>query len=132
MANRNKQNKTLSKRQRRCIPILLQARNVSEGCERARIGRGAYYEWLQQPAFKAEYERQTDELVQESITNLKLMFTRAGQVLNDLMDSRNPAIRFKAASRIQDSCEKIFMDRIEQRLSFIEEKIKLAGENNEH
>jgi hypothetical protein len=47
----------LSDRQLKAIPKILAGRTYQEGCKAAEVSRATFYGWLQDEAFKAEFER---------------------------------------------------------------------------
>lgn len=61
-ADKNSQNLTTDRRFR-IIPVLLGAKNISEGVKAAKISRDTFYSYLRDPVFKAEFVKQRKELV---------------------------------------------------------------------
>lgn len=55
-------NEEPSGRQLRVIPYLLGAPPIEERRKRARVSKGAVYEWLKHDAFKDELRRRQEEL----------------------------------------------------------------------
>ena len=60
----------LTDRQLKAIPLLIAGRTITEGCEKAGIERTVYYDWLEQPEFKAELDRQRDEAAKMAFDTL--------------------------------------------------------------
>ena len=50
----------------KAIPIIVTSPTYTEGCEKTKLDRTTFYEWLKIPEFKAELERQRDEVVVEA------------------------------------------------------------------
>ncbi len=70
IANENKQNTeelTLSARQTKAIPILVACSTYTEGCKKAKVNRTTLYEWLSNPAFRAELEKQQKAVSQQAL-----------------------------------------------------------------
>jgi hypothetical protein len=49
---------SLTVRQAKAIPIILQARSIEAGCVQAGLSKARFYEWLKKPKFAQEYKRQ--------------------------------------------------------------------------
>lgn len=124
MKDKTRHNSTLSAKQLRALPILLSSRSVVEGCRKASISRDVFYLWMKTEAFRQVYEKESVQLVQSSIDSLKLAGNKAVTVLNLLLDSKNPTIRFRAACRIIDSLEKFIEFDIGQRLAELEARVE--------
>ena len=60
----------LTARQLKFLPVLLASPTYTQACKAGRVSRDTLYEWLRQPQFKAELERQRDELVTQSFALL--------------------------------------------------------------
>ncbi len=92
--------KGLSSRQLKALPYLIGADSEGEACEQANIARQTYYEWLKEPAFKAELGRLRDAVVEDAVETLKAHTTKAVDTLVQLLDVPNPSIRRNVANDI--------------------------------
>lgn len=92
--------KTLSKKQRKAIPVVLAASSVSAGCERAGIDRSTWYQWLAEPAFKAELEHQRDALAAEAFSCLSHGLQDAVETLTGLLGDSDKRLRRLAAKDV--------------------------------
>ena len=111
----------LTPRQRRVIPILVQARSIEEGAKLAGLSRTTVYKWSRLPDFKEELGRQRDELMNEGMDNLKSQFEKAVAVLAGLLDSENETTRRHAANDIIAHALKAKeIQELEERLSSME------------
>ena len=121
----NKQPKaTLSRIQARALPILLSASSIAAGCRKAGISRDRYYDWMREPEFRTAYEEASNDLVKDSLSNLKLLATDAVSVLQRLLRARSESIRYRTATSIIDSLLKLRdQEEIEQRLSELERTV---------
>lgn len=127
MDDKNQQN--LTPKQIKTIPLILQARTISEGCERAKISRDTFYLWLRDPAFKAEFERQQRAIIDEAFHNLKALTGEAVEALKGLLKAKSEGVRQRTAIAIIENVAKsIEIGTIESRLDAIERRI--YGEND--
>ena len=88
-ANKNQQNneeKKLSDRQLKAVRILAITPTYTEGCQKAKLNRTTFYEWLKQPEFKAELEKQRDEVTAEAFGVLTQSLTKAVEARMSLLD----------------------------------------------
>ena len=56
----------LTDRQLKAIPFIVTSPTYTEGIRRARVNRTTFYKWMKKPVFKAELDRQRDEVAQEA------------------------------------------------------------------
>lgn len=70
-------NEEPSGRQLRVIPYLLGAPPIEERRKRARVSKGAVYEWLKDDAFKDELRRRQEELTDGQYRNLQLGYAES-------------------------------------------------------
>jgi len=114
--------KGLTKRQQRAIPILLTSPTYTDAARKARVGRNTLYSWLKDPAFKAELERQRHEITEEAYGLLSQNLTKAVEVLTTLLDDSEKRLKRLAAKDILEFFIKhIEMKAFEERLEAIEE-----------
>jgi hypothetical protein len=54
----------LGRRQLKAIPFLVSSPTYTQGCEKTKINKATLYKWLKNPEFKAELDRQRNEIVE--------------------------------------------------------------------
>ena len=96
----NRTNDTLTDKQVRVIPFLLEAPTIEDGCKRARVAKATFYGWLKQEAFKKELDRQKNLLYDRAIESLTAGTDKAVEKLMKLVNSRNENIALRAAQSI--------------------------------
>ena len=101
--NKNQQNdeKTeLTPRQKKFIPMLVASPTLAEACRKGKLNRTTLYEWLKQPEFKAEVERQRGQITQEAFAALSGSLDKAVGVLVGLLDDNDRRLARFAAKDI--------------------------------
>lgn len=122
-ANKDLQN--LTEKQKKAIPLILEAPSISEGCRKAGISRVCFYEWLKDPVFKAAFARQRQELVDLALHELKTSASEAVGVLRGLLKAEGESIRLRTAQAILENVLKsIELENIEKRVEELERKLK--------
>lgn len=126
----NQQNSTdLTDKQRKAIPVILLAKNLTEGTEQAKIDRSTFYLWLQCPAFKEEFERQRKEVIDFALSELKISTGEAVRVLKELLEANSETVRLRAATTILENVAKFMeLEEIERRILTLE----LSVNNGKH
>lgn len=120
----NKKCPGLSDNQLKAIPLILSARSITEGVERAGISRSTFYDWMQDQTFKAEFERQRRIIVDEGLHNLKLSISEAVDTLLKLLKAESEGVRLRAATSILEHISKFMeTEELEQRISEIERRL---------
>ena len=84
---------TLTDRQAKFLPVLLANVNYTEACKAGRVSRDTLYEWLKDPAFKTELDRQRDELVAQGFALLSQSVCKAVETLAGLLDGSDGRLR---------------------------------------
>ena len=126
------QTNIISERQRRALPSLLSAKTITEGYELAGISKTQYYAWKKQPAFKAEYERQSNEIVKDSFSNLKRLAAQAVETMGNLLKSKSAHVRFRAANAIIEHLIKVReQEDISDRIAELERIVEEGGNADE-
>ena len=92
----------LSRRQLRAIPFIVSTSTYTEGCEKAKINKTTLYKWLKQPEFKAELDRQRDEITAEAFEVLTQSLTKAVEALTGLLDNQDDRLKRLTAKDIID------------------------------
>lgn len=120
----------LTDRQLKAIPIIVTSPTYSEACKKAKLNRTTFYEWLKIPEFKAELDRQRDEVAAEAFGILSQGLTKAVETLVGLLDNKDDRLKRLAAKDVID-----FMIRhkeiedLDERLTAIEQRL---SEQNRH
>ncbi|MHC4656063.1 MAG: phBC6A51 family helix-turn-helix protein [Planctomycetota bacterium] len=120
MAKKNK----LAEKQLRAIPFIVSSPTYTEGCEKAKLNRATFYEWLKIPEFKAELNRQRDEVAAEAFGILSQGLTKAAETLVGLLDNKDDRLKRLTAKDVID-----FMIRhkeiedLDKRLAAIEQRL---------
>ncbi len=101
-----KQQKTektkLTARQLKAIPKIVTSPTYTEGCKKAKVNRTTFYEWLKKPVFKAELDRQRDEIAAEAFGVLSQGLTQAVEALVGLLDNKDDRLKRLAAKDVID------------------------------
>ena len=94
--------KKLSNKQLRTIPQLVSSKSVSEAAELAGVGRQTIHRWMNDPAFKEEYERQRDEVARYARSGMRTLMYKALTIQAERLDSDDPKERAQASKAIMD------------------------------
>ena len=92
----------LSRRQLRAIPFIVSSSTYTEGCQKAKLNRTTFYDWLSQPEFKAELDRQRDEITAEAFSILTQSLTKAVEALTGLLDNQDDRLKRLTAKDVID------------------------------
>ena len=94
--------KKLTERQLKAIPHIVSSPTYTEGCKKAKINRTTLYEWLKEPEFKAELDRQREEVAAEAFGVLSQGLTKAVEALVGLLDNKDDRLKRLVAKNIID------------------------------
>lgn len=113
---------SLTVRQAKAIPIILQARSIEAGCAQAGLSKARFYKWLKESEeFAKAYKQQRDVLIDEAMESLKASIAKAVDTLTGLLDSNNESLRRAVANDILTHIMKMReLQDIESRLESIE------------
>ena len=92
----------LTPKQRRAIASILTTRNYEEAMTAARVSRQTFYNWLKQPHFKAELDRQLNDFTAAALDRLKSAAGDAVDTLRTLLNSESENVKLRAAQSIVD------------------------------
>ena len=92
----------LTDRQLKAIPSIVGSPTFTEGCKKAKINKTTLYKWLKNPLFKAELDRQRDEVASEAFGVLTQGLTKAVEKLVGLLDTRDDRLKRLAAKDVID------------------------------
>ena len=114
----------LTARQLKTIPFIVTSPTYTEGIEKARVGRRTFYQWLKQPEFKAELDRQREEVAVEAFKVLSQSLTKAVETLADLLVNKDDRLKRLAAKDVIDFIvrHKEYED-LDKRLTAIEKQL---------
>jgi hypothetical protein len=87
----------LTDRKLKAIPHIVGSPTYTEGCKKAKINKTTLYKWLKQPEFKAELDRQRNEITAEAFGVLSQGLTKAIETLVGLLDVKDDRLK-KAGS----------------------------------
>ncbi len=119
---------TLTDKQLRVIPFLLDAPSTEEGCKKARVGKATVYGWLKEEAFREELRNQREEVVKGALETLKANVGKATETLVKHLDSEKENISIRAAENIIEFTQKaIEFEQLVKRVDGLEGRIKDIG-----
>ena len=98
----NSREPRLTDRQLKAIPIIVTSPTYTQACEKAQLNRTTFYEWLKDPQFKAELDRQRDEIASEAFGVLSQSLTKAVETLVSLLDNADDRLKRLTAKDIID------------------------------
>lgn len=108
--------------QQKAIPYLLSCKSYAQAAKEIGISENQIYDWLRDPAFKSELEKQRNQVTEDAINILKINTTKAAGALSELLDSSNEIVKRGAANDILNHVVKFKeMQEIENRITHLEE-----------
>ncbi len=126
----NEIKETLTDRQLRVIPFLLDAPSIEVGCKRAKVAKATLYGGLKEKAFKEELRNQREEVVKGALETLKANVGKATETLVRLLDSEKEAIQARAAEDIIEFTQKALeYEELEKRIGALEDRLGREGGN---
>ncbi len=121
---------TLTDRQLRVIPFLLEAPSIEEGCKKAKVAKATLYGWLKEKAFKEELRNQREEVVKGALETLKANVGKATETLVKHLDSEKENISIRAAENIIEFTQKsLEHGELERRIEALEAGLSQQGGN---
>lgn len=123
------ENNPLTSRQQRALPYFAASSSIEAACKAASVSKDTFYKWLKEPIFKAKLENLRNEIVNDAISHLKIMTTKASATLSALLDREDsPTVQRSAANDILGHVMKFMeLKEIEQRLINLEWQVKDKG-----
>lgn len=119
-----KEKPKLTDRQFKAIPHIVSSSAIGEGCKKAKINKTTYYKWLKEPEFKAELDRQRDEVVSDAFGILSQSLTKAVETLVSFLDNKDDRLKRMAC---KDVIEYIIKHKenedLDKRLTAIEQQL---------
>jgi len=114
----------LTNRQLLAISQIIASPTLEGARRKARISKGTLYAWLKNEAFKAELERQRDEVIGLTLDRLKSATTKAADGLIGLMDTSQENLKRQVCKDIIDyTMKSMEFEKVERRLSEIEQEL---------
>ena len=100
--SKTKEKTKLTARQLKAIPHIVSSPTYTESCKKAKINKTTLYKWLKEPVFKAELDRQRDEIAAEAFGILSQGLTKAVEALVGLLDNKDNRLKRLAAKDVID------------------------------
>ncbi|MCP4611798.1 MAG: hypothetical protein GY845_24105 [Planctomycetes bacterium] len=121
---RNDKKTKLTGRQLKAMPLIVASPTYTEGCKRAKLNRTTFYKWLKIPEFKAEFDRQRDEIVAEAFGVLSQGLTKAVETLVSLLDNKDDRLKRLVAKDVIDFIIRHKENEdLDERLTAIEQRL---------
>ena len=116
----------LTPAQKRALPHLLASTSIRGGCKKAGISHMTFYRWLEDPVFRRELDRLSDEACRETVFILKKNASEAARHLVELMKTKDPVLKRRVCNDILAHTLKFeesndFENRIRQLEDIVEE-----------
>jgi hypothetical protein len=114
----------LNARQRRAIPFIVASPTITDGINKASVNPKTFYQWLKQPGFKAELDRQRNEIADEAFRTLENSLTKAVNALTGLLDTQDSRLKRLVCNDIIDHIlERKTVEDLDKRLTAIEQRL---------
>jgi hypothetical protein len=115
----------LTNRQLKAVPFIVTSPTYTEVCEKAKIDRATFYKWLKQPEFKAELDKQRDEISAEAFGILSQSLTKAVETLAALLNTPDDRLkRLVCNDIIEHTIRHKETEELEERVTAIEQKLE--------
>jgi hypothetical protein len=75
------------------IPFIVSSSTYVEGVREAKLNRKTFCEWLKDPTFKQELDRQRDEVAAEAFGVLSQSLTKVVETLVGLLDNKDDRLK---------------------------------------
>lgn len=114
----------LTPRQLRFLTVLLASPSYAAACKVGRVSRDTLYEWLRHPEFKAELDRQRNELASQGFAMLSQAVHKAVETLMGLLDGSDARLKRLAAKDILDQYARYKeLGELTRRIEAIEDRL---------
>ena len=125
MSINNEEIHKLSRRQLKALPFLVSSPTYTLGCEKAKINKATLYKWLKNPKFKAELDRQRNEIVEAAFGMIAQNIEKAVSTLVGLLDIKDERVkRLTANDIISHFLKHKELKELEERIGMIEEQLE--------
>ena len=123
-SQQNNEKRKLTDRQLKVIPLIVTSPTYSEGCKKAKLNRTTFYEWLKSPEFKAELDRQRDDIATEAFGILSQGLTKAVETLVTMLDNKDDRLKRLTAKDIIDFIIRHKeVEDLDKRLAAVEQRL---------
>jgi len=123
--SKTQEKSTLTDRQLKAIPNIVSSPTYTEGCKKAKINKTTLYKWLKEPEFKAELDRQRDEIAAEAFGVLSQSMTKAVETLVGLLDNKDDRLKRLAAKDVIDFIIRHKeVEDLDKRLAAVEQRLE--------
>lgn len=85
--------KSLTRKQKIAIPLILSAKTLKEGLELAKVGKSTYYRWMEDPIFVEAFDKERRQVVDKAYLSLERAMGKSVEELVKLIDSQNESLR---------------------------------------
>ena len=127
-SQQNTEKTQLTARQLKAIPAIVASPTYTQGCKKARVNRTTFYGWLKDPQFKAELDRQRDQIAAEAFGVLSQSLTKAVETLVGLLDNADDRLKRLTAKDIIDFIIRHKEnEELEERIAAIESRLAETG-----
>ena len=114
----------LTDRQLKAIPVIVANPTYTQGCKKAKVNSTAFYEWLKDPEFRAEIDRQRENIAAEAFAMLTQGLTKAVDTLVGLLDNTDDRLKRLIAKDIIDFIIRHKEnEELEQRMAAVEQRL---------
>ena len=118
----------LGRRQLKAIPFLVSSPTYTQGCEKTKINKATLYKWLKNPEFKAELDRQRNEIVEAAFGMIAQNIEKAISTLVGLLDTGDDRVkRLTANDIIGHFLKHKELKDLEERIQQIEQQLEKRG-----
>lgn len=105
----------------KAINQLMDGIDLAQVCRNVNISKSTLYNWLQEPEFRSELDRQRKELIDCALNKLKTGIGKAVDKLISLLESENEFISRRAAESILEYAFKLKeLEDLTQRIEKVE------------
>ena len=112
----------LTDRQIRALPYLVSSATVTEGVKLAGISRATFYRWMDDVAFRSQFETLRADVQRYAYAELRGLTLKGVLVLAQMLEDPSPAIKLKAVQTALSAGIKISeMTDIEEKIDRIED-----------
>jgi len=119
----------LTARQLKAIPFVVNCPTYIEAIEKAKMSRKTFYEWLKQPQFQAEIDRQRNEIMAVAFGILSQSLTKAVENFVGLIDNKDDRLKRLACKDVTEHIlEHKTIEDLSKRIETIEQR--LAAKSN--
>ncbi len=116
--------KQLTDRQKKAIPAIVSSPTYTKGCKKAKINKTTLYKWLKEPEFKAELDRQREQVADEAFGVLSQSLTKAVETLTGLLDTKDDRLkRLVCKDIIEQFLKRKEIEDLNERLTEIENQL---------